>query len=355
MPESNFEHEPDMMPWAAYVIGHHRSTLHLWHEMAWYDLKYNSPDLASQSWEPVTTAIQELNEAMRILAVGGHVKPAVLVELHRALDEFEIIYRDMFESSEVDGETTPPGYRELCIIGDLSWHLLEAPDELRAWHRLGNEVGLKQFLLKSGADGEAGHDPDRAQKIQELLRGLPGRDPIIKAIKASLAKEPMTVREALDLFLDFCHSDNQLRAKLAHRLAPDQVLVLDRDRLKLFGETRALATIPQSEVACLWVLAEQAGRPVSRQDIIREGRISTDENNLKSIVSRLRNYLKKIVSASCRRKGCAKPKGFADGFIRGEREKRYGVGHYGRGPYTLDLEPGRVRVQGPRPNWMKSQ
>jgi hypothetical protein len=60
MPENPFEQESDMRPWAAYVVGHHRCTLRLWHETLWYDLSYNGVDLAEQSWEPISTEIQEL-------------------------------------------------------------------------------------------------------------------------------------------------------------------------------------------------------------------------------------------------------------------------------------------------------
>jgi hypothetical protein len=277
----------------------------------------------------------------------------VLVELHRVVDQFEVICDEMFDASDLDGVGAATANRELCIMGDLSWHLLEASDELNAWHRLGNEIGLRQYFLKAGTDGEAGHDPNRLRRIRELIHGLPAKDPTIKAIKASLAKVPVTVREALDLFLEFSHVDNQPRAQLANRLAPEQVLVLERESLTFFGETRALTTFPQSEMACLWILVERAGRPVTRLEIIREGSLQTDEDNLKSTISRLRKRLKQIVKAYCRRTGNAQPRGFNHGFIRGERQRQYDPGHYGRGPYTLDLEPGRVRVQGPRPTWMR--
>jgi len=350
------ETEIDLKPWAAYVVGHHPYTLLLWHEMLWYDLTYCGPDVDEQSWEPIATEIHDLNEALRILAVEDLVKPGVLIELHRIVEGFESIGMTMVESPSLDDEAkrTMPGNHELLIMGDLSARVMEAPEELEAWRRLGAAVGLRKYFLNGGPDGGHGQDLERPRRVQELARGLPTRDKTIKAIKKILQTVSATIPEARGRFLELSRLDGELRAQLAHRVAPEPILVLDRETLSFFGETRPLKAFPQIEMACLWILAERAGRSIPRQDIIREGSVNTDEHNLKFVVSRLRKHLRAMAEAHCLKHGCARPSGLEDGFIRGERLRGYRA-EGSCGPYALALDPALVRIQGPRPDWMKGR
>ena len=135
-------------------------------------------------------------------------------------------------------------------------------------------------------------------------------------------------------------------------MVPEPLLVLDREKITFYGETRPLADFRQGEVACLWVLAEKSGCSVSRAAIIEEGNVDTEKHNLQYFMNRVRkNILRPLAEAYSRRHSCARPRGFDVGFIRGEHRRG---GSYA-GPYKLILDPGRVRVIPPRPDWMKPE
>ena len=146
--------------------------------------------------------------------------------------------------------------------------------------------------------------------------------------------------------------DRRLRSALREQAAPERLLTLTEKTISLLGVSRPLTDFPLSRMACLRVLAEQCGKPVEREVIIREGRIQTDPYNFRWIVHRLDEDLQEWGREICKARGCAKPDCVKRGFIRGLRAPRYAKRGKG-GPYQLDLDPCRVRVSGPRPAWMR--
>jgi hypothetical protein len=105
-------------------------------------------------------------------------------------------------------------------------------------------------------------------------------------------------------------------------------------------------------MSSLWALAEHPSRPVERETIRQEGRIPTDVRNLKYIVHRLDEELKAWARESCAHRGWNPPRAASEGFIKGLRTPRYEKKGKG-GPFVLELDPARVLVRGPRPDWMK--
>jgi hypothetical protein len=96
------------------------------------------------------------------------------------------------------------------------------------------------------------------------------------------------------------------------------------------------------------VLAENAGRAVPREFIIKRGNLESEEFQLKSIISRLRNNILKPMAEAYYAKTGRRPPGTDHGFIVGERSKH---GHP-PGPYTLVLDPALVMVQAPPPRFI---
>src|SRR5262249_25151581 len=128
--------------------------------------------------------------------------------------------------------------------------------------------------------------------------------------------------------------DLRLRADLKEREVPEPLLILDRETITFYGETRPLTEFRQGEGACLWGLPEKSGCPVSRDTIIKEGNVDTEPLNLQFFINRVRkNILKPLTEAYSRRHSCARPRGYDVGFIKGQQ----GRAGSGTGPYRLIL------------------
>ena len=362
MRQKQAEPEVDLRVWGAYVVGHHPQTLRLWQRSLLRDIQYNGTRGEDSSWRPIATEIEELEEALRVLALAEQLRPAMQVELHRALDKFEAICRELPDWPEpIDADDwTGPGYREWRDMVKFSGRVVGPSEDLDLWAQLGAAVGKCQHSLAAEPAADMDHVPAEVKTITELMGklDLSGQAALLKEATATARKLALPARRksidgclerAEGRFLEVSHLDDRLRAALQNRPATEPWLVLHRDTITLLGEQRPLAECGKAEAATLWVLAENAGTAVSRKTIIREGKLQTDELNLKFTVSRLRKVLLDLVQKSCRRRGCDDPPGSQDGFIpRGKKGTFYNTG-----PYTLALPPGRVKIAGPRPDWMR--
>src|SRR5262249_9482190 len=130
----------------------------------------------------------------------------------------------------------------------------------------------------------------------------------------------------------------------------ESVLVLDKDCITFYGERRPLTEFPRGAIACLWVLAEHAGQPVARKEIIKEAGLEIDSFNLKSTVSRLRDILRPLSAAAAKRDKRQCREGQGSGFFRGD-----GAPEHPQGLSCLELDSRLVRVVPPRPKWMRSR
>jgi hypothetical protein len=142
--------------------------------------------------------------------------------------------------------------------------------------------------------------------------------------------------------------DTGLQAVLRRQAPLEPLLILDRTTIVFYGKSRPINTLSEGEVACLWVLAERPRVLIPRSQIIREGKIDTESENLQFFVYRVRNkILKPLVKEYCQQQRCSLPRGYIHGFIKGKKAIGPRIG-----PYMLDLDPALVRIAGPRPPWM---
>jgi hypothetical protein len=350
--------DPDLRYWAAYVVGHHPQTLRLWQRELIREIVWTGGVAEDTTWRPLWGEVDELNDALRLLALEEQLSAVMLVELHRAIDEFARISRELPDRDDpIDPENlTAPGYWPWRDMQGFAAKVVGPSEDLRLWAQLGAAVGMGQYVL--GADpGPEDYVPECVGKIGPLMRKLAGSgqailrkevEAAVKGVKKPPEKQSIDacLRRSRERFREVCRLDERLRAGLRNRPPEEPLLVLDADSVTFLGERRPLTDYPQAEMACLWVLAENAGREVRRETIIWEGGIQTNEDNLKYTVTRLRKILKDLASGQHHESD--DPRRSKDSFIpTGRRAPRHE-----RGSYKLAIAPGRVRISGSPPDWL---
>jgi hypothetical protein len=136
---------------------------------------------------------------------------------------------------------------------------------------------------------------------------------------------------------------------LRNELAPKPLLVLTKDSLEFFGERLDLTGHPEGQIACLWVLAENANLSVPRKDLIDQANLTL--KSLKPIISRLRKQILRPLIERYRLREPGSPLPSEDDAFILSRKKRSSSHLWGS--YMLQLDPARVKVVGERPSWMK--
>jgi hypothetical protein len=371
MNDKLFQTNLDLKPWAAFVIGHHPYTLRLRQEWLWESLYWESPweipQLGAPQWDPRLTDIEELRDALELLALHEDVRAAALVELHRASDAFTSIYLPLGEHREPspDDEEKPdptapglgraPAYPEWCRMIAFAARVVGPSNVLQRWRELGARVGCGLYKLRGSATlPSASPRPGELASIAGKFE-CEGNPPLgelvmlLSEIDRWAAAEDGSICWASEdeCYLWLSQLDLELQAALRQD-PPEPVLILDSHHITFLGIRRELADYRhlKSEIACLWVLALRAGAWVTRTDLITRAGIQTDEINLKFVMSHLRTkVLKPLAEEHYQDTNCDPPPELERVFILGERGGLHG------GPYRLDLDPALVRVSAPRPSW----
>jgi hypothetical protein len=345
--------------------------LRIWHEQLWVETRLGRVDHGEGAWEQILTEPRELTEAVRTLAAGELISSALLADLLLALTEYESICRELYDGPWADESRcrdTPPGYIVWRHLVDLSTGAVAPSQELSRLCQLGTAVGISQYQTWDQSqtwdpDLDLDFIPPAVAAVPGLLEGLgaAARTMVVRAGRAAVREitKPAAERtfQACERRLEERRSiiarlDRCLRSALRGRAAQEPLLVLDAQTITFFGSTRPLTAFTKSLMGCLRVLAEQTLKPVARETIRREGRIPTDDHNLKWIVHRLDKALKAWARESSALRDGDRPPGVSAGFIKGFRAPRYEKKGKG-GPFMLNLDPARVLVRGPRPDWMK--
>jgi hypothetical protein len=347
-----------LKPWAAYVVGHHPFSLPMWLENLWINLRVKYYDHDPQLLNSLCQELGELDDALEILTRADQGKPYPLLCFCRAWEDAKRRAREALDTS--DWLVPDDGF----IPADLQWdklqrlqaRLLEPRQELDRWRGLGATIGRCQFELGALPPLDEDYVP-RAEldavhnQVARFVIREDGWIPSRVQLVIARVSEPATgqtmgaVRNRIySRYKDVERLDRELLGDLRGRGRSEPQLILGPEEVTFFGGRMPLRQVPVSELACLWVLAEQPGRPVERNTIICEGDINGSEYHLKSIVSRLRALLRELYIESCQG-GDSLPDNC---FISGLR-----AGKHLLGPYRLDLDPSRVLIVGPRPAGMK--
>jgi hypothetical protein len=343
----------DALPWAAYVCGHHPHSLYFTVEQIWdeYDLANSSAE--PRSYDALDLDLNELDVAFDQLSRTDKCRTGALRAFQQA---FLHLGRtcDLVANAPYDVRDRcnwPPGEYAL----ELDRHgkrLLDPASDLFALRALGAGLGRLEYGLAASWLTKHDYQANLAT-ISGAIEKLPGDDKkwIQKRVHAALKRMDRShpLISGVENHKIIVDLDCDLRATLWDRRTPAPLLVLDQESVTWFGQRRRLLDeFSSSEAACLWVMAEQPGKPVKRQTIIKEGKLQTDELYLKCTVCRLKKRLKEMTQEDFKRGASATRDYLTKDFITGIRLPAEQFG-----PYKLNLPADRVVVRGPRPTWMK--
>jgi hypothetical protein len=344
----------DRRPWAAYVLGHRPYALQAVLEN-WWEFHQGSPLDPSEVEGPDLFDLRdELEKALRILLLDRKLDGAVYVDYRRALDRFVSACRDVAAptngNDRIDWSSEqPPGGKSWEDLIDLSAYLVVDSDTLQGWRELGEVVGKSAHYLNQGFVGAPS-----AKLILELVDDLGKGDEHAFLKKLKDGDEPRAIYETeAGLRFDPEQLDVQVRYGLLEQELPSPLLVLSQDEFVFYGKSVRLDDLDQAGkdgVAIIRVLAERAGKFTKRDDIIKECKIQTDKRNLKVKISRFRTkYLKPAIEAYFARSGGDPTSILKDCHIQSDTKR----GGSQLNAYRLRLKADRIRIIGPRPDWMK--
>src|SRR5262249_40651195 len=125
------------------VVARHVQTLRHWQEERWGEIVWGENCTDEEDRDRFFTELKETRTGLRILALAGQVKPAVHEELHRSLDQLELLYQNMDETPEQfdQGFTWAPGLGEWLEMVELAANLLNPGNDLQLWSELGALLG----------------------------------------------------------------------------------------------------------------------------------------------------------------------------------------------------------------------
>jgi hypothetical protein len=349
----------DLLPWAAYVTGHHPDSIRFAEEEIWDHYFSKNMGEPPDVCEKLSVDLDELEEAVALLLTSGDSSSIDLLNFHLALGFLKVVCMEVVESPL----TVEPWTRE--APGDSAWldlravreRLINPKSELHPWNQLGVAIGSCEYELGARPPLDEESIPKALSSLPEVVKHFPQDDraTVHCLVEASLMKVRQSWSStgfwmhSLTRYKMFTELDRELRVVLKTRQKPMPLLVLDNESVTFLDQRRPLSAFPQTEMGCLWVLAERAGKPVPRPEIIAEGRLQTDPYNLKWVIIRLEKLLKQLAQEAAQQRMDASGGLTEFDFIKGAR----GKGNR-RGPYCLNLPPDRVVVRGPGPSWMKA-
>jgi hypothetical protein len=349
----------DLLPWAAYVTGHHPDSIRFAEEEIWDHYFSKNMGEPPDVCDALSVDLDELEEAVGILSNSGDTSSSDLLNFHRALGYLREACVEVVESPLTIEPWTwvAPGDVAWIDLRDVRQKLINLKSDLHPWNQLGVAIGSCEYELGTRPPLDEESIPTVLSSLPEVVNHFPQDDRAMlhDRVEATL-REVKQSWSASGFWMDtlvrykmFTELDRELRIILKKRQKRMPLLVLDNESVTLLGQRRPLSDFPWNEVGCLWVLAERAGKPVPRPEIIAEGKVQTDPYNLKWVVNRLEKLLKQLAQKAAQQRMDGTSGLTEIDFIKGAR----GKGNQ-RGPYCLNLPADRVVVRGPRPSWMKA-
>jgi hypothetical protein len=358
--------EIDLCPWAAYDLGHQAQILRREQVDQWTIIIPRA-----KAGEKIDTSfwlsIYNMRRALRILARADQVQASILVELHQALNSFNATNERLAEFLQ-DADLTLPcpfGLEEWREVVSLAKVLLPDSSKLWLWSRLGAILGACQLLLSQQPAIERATLAEGLKELPKVISKLcsGGSYPFLREVTrfaegvsnpAPVAPQTGDEKSPEHWHLQLADLDQLIKSALREEQVPEPQLVLTKDYLILFGERSDIKSVFKNQISCLWVLAENAGRPVPHKTIIDEGKMDLERwaSSLRSVVKRLRDkILKPLIKLYRDREPGRELPGEKDAFIVVSPIESHSQQ---KGTYTLFLDASRVKVVGPRPWWMKS-
>ena len=359
--------EIDIMPRAAYILGHHPYILGIWQETAFGDPERQAQADVQVEWDRFRRQLRELEDAVSDLVSLGLIA-------QDKLDQF-VEYKDDLYHSVLNGLTGSGDYSRVLdprtvVTGEGAWEMLTALSsrmlaphlDLHFWRDLGGAVGAARFSFavgdvekvdfRLGAIRKCANEilcNDRFSSLRELVTRaglLGGGEPAGRNSEGGGEPTQRPTCSHLEAF------DEALRERLTKLPPAEPLLHLQTDKLIFFGQQHSFLGRNKSEIACLWLLAKQAPESVERDEMKTQGRMKIKKlNSIDEKICRLRRILRDLLEDLRDRVGreLSPYEEYGDCYIRAVDIRRSGDLLC---CYKLELNPARVRVVGPRPPWM---
>ncbi len=354
-----FDDDRIAIEWAAYVVGHHPSVVAAWrYKISTASLMFE--DLELPPWSEIAyenetkpnRLFDELNQALRLLAVQGAVNAAVLVELHRAID----VMRSTCETFELESIGRSPEdeywWQTLYEIKDteqLVGRLLQPDHFALAWLNLGQAIGVTllelyhpMLLPPSRLSELVAQAGMLAQEQREELAEF--------AVDASSFSSTLGGLDAVDtsnLFAQLAELDHDI-LKLLVEGEQTVVLVVDYDNkeLRFFGESISFDSFKSQASGGLKVLLALAKHPNAFMTVAAleaDTGLSFSEDTLKQYISSFRSVVSPTINRFREPGRPAFLQALAQAFIIAERSQR----SIGRDlKYRLALNSAQVAIVG---------
>ena len=356
--------ENSVAEWAGYTLGRNLHSVRGWQTQLWriagdpdcpWDVLPPNDLFCSTCDEPPSDRFEEIDVALRELALLHCVYASVLVEVHRSIDklhatccetsqfvredERQTVYDLFWESHSVWDEAVK--LSQACLadrdaesswgLGAAIWDLLRTmllTDEPHVYRPVLDKV-VFHIEQKDGVEV-----PPKLRELQERVAEFPEHHSL-----ATLGQVQS------DLTTELVALDENLRSTFAKRQCSTPLIVFDdaTECLKICGERFDFTEFRQAKggLDCMRVLVQHPGRPISASFIIENADITIEPEQLGPYFSRFRGVVKSAVES------------WSDGIVDPEKRKiaqlafvisvRQKRGSH-KGPvYKLDLPPKHVR------------
>ena len=405
------EEKKDLRPWAAYVLGRHSRTLRIRHNELWENsVGCKKTDLERQEWERKGTRIEQIGPPLENLnlievfavAINPCVYPwdaEAVLRLNIEFAQVDMAIEVLVRHGRIDGVSLHNYHLYLryyaCCLSQIvenepTWDSLRFPpdpdrhfglnqiertiaslltddDELKTWKHLGQVVGDYLSLFDDLIFGNISMTPEsilgQANQILHMVRDLIApsdysySQPIMTLLEEFCQNWPAGPAEfgpwsgAHLCWLDIARLDIAILLGLQEKVMPDPWLVLDREEVTLFGKLIPCKRGNRQKIACLWLLAENAGQPVRRQLIKETVGSERLPSEIQYIITYTRKLMKPLIALHFNETGQSPPPHAERAFIV---EGHPDPIHANDGcTYLLKITPSRIQKTSIRPDWMK--
>ena len=227
----------DPVPWAAHVLGYHPHALRIYQEDFWERFVLRSSPEDETLSKSVRRTIEELDEALYVLAQTECVRSPVLVQAHRVLDQLAGNFAEIVDEPFPWKLTRLPLWHPSALIERLietCRQLLVSESKTAAWRELGDELGIARHQLRRALSGsaESGQEalsswPEQVAKLGGLAKRLKTENAVAISFSWPSGKVLKTESDLASCYRAVCRKVLELQSELMHIDPPEYELVLN--------------------------------------------------------------------------------------------------------------------------------
>jgi hypothetical protein len=340
-----------LAPWAAYIAGHHLTTLTRWEIAIWHFRSYFEEGRCKVI-PSLPIEASELAAAVSALATALGLGAADTFRLGQCSDGWVTRSREMLRGlpplgcvdSDIDWSSDfAPGSDLLVAIGRIISGALTRHPHLRNCFRLGEHMAewdawpgaipqedlphLKDRLAAISKEGSYAFLRDALDVLERRDWTPAWRDRVACGL-ADPSKEEVT----------FARLHEYLGRHLRAGAQPAPLITLKHDAVEYFGREFREGEFRRAEWLILRLFCEQPSKNLNRTSIINQANLGCEPHDLAPHITRLRTKLRPAVLAYFA--GAPLPENARECFI-------VSSGNMASGPYRLEVDPQLVKSEPP--------